>query len=96
MALVDQKAGGPAGFLNPLVYTLDPSAFHDVTSPGSKLAELRVNYNNDVDASQGRNFSLRTMNQTGTLHTKVGYDDVTGLGTPNGMTFVDDLAAAIP
>ena len=96
VALVDQKAGGPAGFLNPLVYTLDPSAFHDVTSPGSKLAELRVNYNNDVDASQGRNFSLRTMNQTGTLHTKVGYDDVTGLGTPNGMTFVDDLAAAIP
>ena len=33
-------------------------------------------------AKLGISFSLRTMNQTGTLHTTPGYDDVTGFGTP--------------
>ncbi len=40
----------------------------------------------------GLTFSLRTMNQTGTLHTVPGYDDVTGRGTPKGWAFLRALA----
>ncbi len=32
------------------------------------------------------------MNQTGTLHTIRGYDDVTGMGTPNGEAFLKALS----
>ena len=32
------------------------------------------------------------MNQTGTLHTTPGYDDVTGFGTPNGWAFIKAMA----
>ena len=46
------------------------------------MAIVRANYNNSVDASGGLNYRLRTMNQTLSLQTTSGYDDVTGLGTP--------------
>jgi hypothetical protein len=32
------------------------------------------------------------MNQTGTLNTTRGYDNVTGLGSPRGRNLVDALA----
>jgi hypothetical protein len=32
------------------------------------------------------------MNQTGTIRTRPGYDDVTGVGTPNGSAFLDALS----
>jgi hypothetical protein len=35
-----------------------------------------------VDASAGLSYRLRTANQTLSLATTPGYDDVTGLGTP--------------
>jgi hypothetical protein len=35
-----------------------------------------------VDASDGLSYVLRTANQTLSLQTTPGYDDVTGLGTP--------------
>ena len=51
-------------------------------NPASTLAVVRTNYNNGVDASGGLNYRLRTLNQTLSLQTTAGYDDVTGLGTP--------------
>jgi hypothetical protein len=51
-----------------------------------------VNFANGVNAKDGLEYSLRTMNQTGTLHTVPGYDDVTGRGTPNGWSFLKALA----
>jgi catechol 2,3-dioxygenase-like lactoylglutathione lyase family enzyme len=57
-------------------------AFTDVVSPASTVAVVRTNYVNSVDASDGLAFRLRTMNQTLSLETAAGYDDVTGLGTP--------------
>ena len=83
MALADQAAGHPHGFANPLFYKLAGStAFTDIVSPASTVAVVRTNYNNSVDASAGLNYRLRTMNQTLSLQTTKGYDDVTGLGTP--------------
>jgi hypothetical protein len=41
-----------------------------------------------VDATDGLTTSLRTANQTGTIHTIPGYDDVTGIGTPIGAALI--------
>jgi len=81
MALADQALGSPHGFANALFYA-NGSAFTDVTSPASTVAVVRTNYVNGVDASAGLAYRLRTANQTLSLETTAGYDDVTGLGTP--------------
>src|SRR5215469_1185912 len=83
MALANQAAGSPLGFINPLLYShAGTSAFTDVVSPSSTVAMVRVDYVNGVDASGGTTTSLRTANQTLSLATTPGWDDVTGLGTP--------------
>jgi subtilase family serine protease len=93
MALADQAAGHVHGFANPLFYSLaGSSAFRDVVAPASLLAIVRTNYNNGVDASGGLNYRLRTLDQTLSLHTTPGYDDVTGIGTPSG-SFISTLAS---
>lgn len=81
MALADQAAGTPHGFANPLFYR-NQSAFTDVVSPASTVAVVRTNYVNSVDATAGLAYVLRTANQTLSLQTTPGYDDVTGLGSP--------------
>jgi subtilase family serine protease len=81
MALADQSAGAPHGFANPVFYQ-NAGAFTDVVSPASTVAVVRTNYVNNVDASGGLTYRLRTANQTLSLRTAPGYDDVTGLGSP--------------
>lgn len=81
MALADEHLGSPHGFANPEFYT-HPGDFTDVTSPASTVAVVRTNYVNGVDASAGRSYRLRTANQTLSLQTTSGWDDVTGMGTP--------------
>jgi subtilase family serine protease len=94
MALANQAAGHALGFANPILYSLaGTSAFHDVTSPSSTVAVVRTNYANSVDASAGLVYVLRTMNQTLSLQTTPGYDDVTGLGSPTS-SFLAAVAAA--
>jgi len=94
MALVNQEAGHPLGFANPILYSLaGTSAFNDVTSPSSTIAVVRTNYVNGVDASGGLAYVLRTMNQTLSLQATPGYDDVTGLGTPTS-SFLAKVSAA--
>ncbi len=83
MALANQAAGHPLGFVNPLLYAnATSSAYHDVVDPASTVAVVRNDYVNGVDATNGVTSSLRTMNQTLSLDTTPGWDDVTGLGTP--------------
>jgi subtilase family serine protease len=84
MALADQAHGSPHGFANPVFYSLaGSSAYTDIVNPAATVAVVRTNYNNGVDASAGLSYRLRTMNQTLTLQTTAGYDDVTGVGTPS-------------
>jgi subtilase family serine protease len=85
MALADQARGSAHGFANPLFYMklAGSSAIHDIVDPSSTVATVRTNYANNVDASGGLLYRLRTFNQTLSLHTTPGYDDVTGLGTPS-------------
>jgi hypothetical protein len=55
------------------------------------VAAVRTNYVNGVDATGGRSYVLRTMNQTLSLKTTPGCDDVTGLGTPT-TTFINAVS----
>jgi len=93
MALADQAAGHPHGFANPALYAAAAfGGYHDIVNPTSTVAVVRVDFNNSVDASGGTTTSLRTANQTGTLHTIAGYDDVTGVGTPIGAALIQLLS----
>jgi len=85
MALADQNAGHAHGFANPLFYS-NTGSFYDVTSV--KTAVARRNFNNGVDASAGTSDHLRTFDDysgSPTQHTNAGWDNVTGLGVPNGI-----------
>ena len=92
MALADQASGSPHGFANPLFYQrlAGSNAVHDIVNPSSTVAVVRADYANGVDASNGLVYSLRTFNQTLSLQTASGYDDVTGLGSPTS-SFIDKL-----
>lgn len=93
MALADDAAGFAHGFANPALYGLaGTSAFHDVVTPHHLQALVRTRFVNGLNAKDGVLWGLRTMNQTGTLHTRPGYDDVTGNGTPNGQQFLNALS----
>ncbi len=93
MALADQAAGTAHGFANPAFYALEgTSAVRDIVNPSTTVATVRVNFLNNENGSAGKYYSLRLLNQTGTLHTKVGYDNVTGVGTPNGEAFLNALS----
>ena len=87
MALADQASGKAHGFANPAFYA-HAGAFYDVLHVYGAM--VRVNYNNNVDATNGYNYRLRTLDQGLSLATNPGYDDITGLGTP-GATFIDSL-----
>jgi hypothetical protein len=85
MALADQKAGAPHGFANPVFYA-NAGKFADVLSV--KTAVARRNFTNSVDATAGTKDFLRTFDDysgSPTQHTSAGWDDVTGLGSPNGI-----------
>jgi len=84
MALADQRAGRVHGFANPFFYSKATSgAFNDIVNPAARVAVVRTNFVNSVDGSAGLAYRLRTMNENLSLQTTPGYDDVTGLGTPN-------------
>jgi subtilase family serine protease len=91
-ALADQSAGWAHGFANPAIYAMNgSSAYHDVMAPSSKMAVVRADNANGVDASGGLIFSLRSFNTSGTIFVRKGYDDVTGVGSPRGAVYVTHL-----
>jgi subtilase family serine protease len=94
VAVADQVKGGTLGFLNPKIYSLaGSSAFRDVNH-GRAVTDgvVREDFVNGFNATGGLTTSLRTLNQTGTIFTRPGYDDVTGVGSPNGISFLIDMA----
>ncbi|MEE4544341.1 S53 family peptidase [Streptomyces sp. V4-01] len=88
-ALAQQARHGIAiGFANPSIYNnYGTSAYHDVTDhplgQGRDLAVVRVDFANAFDASEGTITSLRSLGKDASLNATVGYDDVTGVGTPS-------------
>lgn len=96
VAVADQYTHRSLGFINPLYYDLiGTSAVHDITAPSSPVAEVRTDYANFLDSSEGYLYRLQTIDvQSSTLHDTLGYDDETGVGTPDGPSFFSALLAA--
>jgi subtilase family serine protease len=89
MALADDVLGIHHGFINPTLYKklAGGPAITDVKHVNG--AAVRVDYINGVDATDGTRTSVRTFDFAGlAIKTRPGYDDVTGLGVPNGMQFL--------
>jgi subtilase family serine protease len=88
-ALTLQHAGGRLGFLNPTIYgQYKAGTFTDITgkSPSGKPVDagnVRADYANTVNASDGLLYSVRVFNHDSSLTTTKGWDDVTGIGAPN-------------
>ena len=89
MAVSNQLDHVDHGFVNPVLYqfTSRTRAIGDVRHVTGGV--VRVDYNNSVDAADGTTTSVRTFDFQGlTIHTAPGYDNVTGLGTPDGLAFL--------
>jgi subtilase family serine protease len=89
MAVSNQLDRRDHGFVNPVLYqiTSRTKAITDVRHVGG--GAVRVDYVNGVDASDGTVRSVRTFDFQGlTIHTTPRYDNVTGLGVPNGLAFL--------
>ena len=70
------------GFANPKIYSLANSGvFYDITPQGD-VGNVRSNYANGYNPSNGNVYSVRTFDQDSSLTTGPGWDDVTGLGSP--------------
>jgi subtilase family serine protease len=83
-ALAFQHAHGGVGLLNPTIYANASSGvFTDVTGAPADAGNVRSDFVNGLDASDGLVYSVRTFNQDSSLTTGPGWDDVTGLGSPN-------------
>ena len=55
---------------------------------------MRVNFNNRVDDSEGTTVLLRSLDdEAQSLHLTAGWDNLTGVGTPNGPAYVGALGA---
>jgi subtilase family serine protease len=80
-ALKIQASGHGLGLLNPAIYS-DPSGFHDVTGAGVDAGNIRVDFANGLDASDGYLYSVRSLNTANTtLKVGTGWDSETGWGS---------------
>jgi subtilase family serine protease len=87
MALSDGLTHVRHGFINPSLYASRGAAITDIGHVMAAVA--RVDFVNGLDASDGLRTSIRTFDdQALAIHTAPGYDDVTGLGVPNGLLFL--------
>ena len=83
-ALAFQHAGGGVGLLNPTIYAnADTGAFTDVAGSPPDAGNVRADFVNGVDDSAGIVYSVRTFDQDSSLSLSPGWDNITGLGSPN-------------
>ena len=90
-----QNAGHAIGFINPLVYADEHTpAITDVRPQPGPEATVRTDYANFLNAHAGYLTRLQTLGVPTTIWTRRGYDDVTGVGTPNGVRFLNAFKGA--
>ena len=86
LALALQKTGAKGfGLLNPSLYAAK-GVFIDVKAT-THLGDVRPDYVNRNDPSDGIVYSVRTFGQDSSLTVTKGWDTVTGLGVPNPSLF---------
>jgi subtilase family serine protease len=87
-AIAQQLAGHPLGFANPEIYAkFGTGDFHDPNGNplgnGQPAAQVRTDFVNGADDTAGTVTTLRTDGADDLLTATPGYDDTTGVGTPN-------------
>jgi subtilase family serine protease len=83
-ALRQQSTGRRLGFLNPSIYrNARTGVFTDVKGAPRDAGNVRADYANSIDASGGILYSVRAFNRDSSLKVTRGWDDVTGVGSPN-------------
>jgi subtilase family serine protease len=78
------------GFINPVLYQLTSrtGVINDVQHVDNAAVQ-RVDFANSENDADGLLVSARELDYQGlTIHTTRGYDDITGLGSPNGLPFL--------
>jgi subtilase family serine protease len=87
-----QYNGSAIGFINPLLYEdIDTPAITDVTAPATHEATVRTNFSNPENSSSPLAWELQSIDVPTTIFAGPGYDDQTGVGTPNGMNFLQAM-----
>ena len=86
VALATERSSARFGFLNPAIYAAAKKgspAFTDVLPVHTGDANVRPDFANGIDATDGILYSVRTFDQDSSLQVTRGWDDVTGVGTLN-------------
>jgi len=87
LALAAQRAGHPFGLANPVLYRAAGAAYDITTADKAAYpGAVRSDYVNGYDGSSGYSYTARWFDDDAplTIHVRDGYDDVTGVGSPNG------------
>lgn len=96
-ALAQQKAGHAFGLANPVLYGARSTSI-DITKSdiAAYPGDVRSDYVNGVDAGDGYVYSARYFDRDDalTIHVRPGYDDVTGVGVPNGQAWLNAVASS--
>jgi subtilase family serine protease len=89
VAGVQQSTGRRTGFANPFIYGLArvPGSYYDVTPQGD-AGNVRADFVNGINESDGYRYTVRTFDQDSSLVTAPGWDDVSGVGSPNLSAFL--------
>jgi subtilase family serine protease len=94
-ALAMQRAGHPFGLANPVLYQTRAASVDITKAQRSQYpGAVRADYVNGVDGSDGYSYTERTFDsdEALTIHVRDGYDDVTGIGSPNGEAWLAAIA----
>ena len=94
-AIGEQMAGHEFGLANPVLYkasAIDITKKDRTAYPG----DVRSDFVNGFDAADGYVYSARWFDhdESLTIHVRNGYDDVTGVGVPNGQSWLDAIASS--
>lgn len=91
-----QKAGHPFGLANPALYAARTSGTYDITKDalGTYPGAVRTDFVNGENGKDGYTYTARWFDadQFLTIHVRPGYDDVTGVGSPDGGAWLDAVA----
>jgi subtilase family serine protease len=80
------------GFINPLLYSnVDTSAITDVLATRGPQSTVRTNLTDPQLLTSPKLYVLQTIGVPTTIRTGPGYDDMTGVGTPNGLYFLEAM-----
>jgi subtilase family serine protease len=87
---------GEYGLANPVLYQARSTAY-DITKAqlGTYDGAVRADFVNGEDASDGYSYTARwfDVDQLLTIHVRPGYDDVTGVGSPQGAGWLNAVTS---